>query len=157
MPYIQPNLRRLLDDVYFANMAITPGEFNYVLTQLVLAFWHRNRTYTNIAAITGVLVNIKDEFTRRVVVPYEEGKRYENGDITGYGLEDSLSHWGERAVDSTQGKSKVDDGRDSAATRSHQHSCPTTSGSISIQTDDPGSADGWFGPSSITKQTDQSR
>jgi hypothetical protein len=41
-------------------------------------------SYTKVAMITGVLENIKQEFYRRVAVPYEELKIQQNGDIKEY-------------------------------------------------------------------------
>jgi hypothetical protein len=41
-------------------------------------------SYKKIAVITGVLENIKQEYYRRIAVPYEDEKIVENGDIKGY-------------------------------------------------------------------------
>jgi len=62
----------------------TLGELNYAITKLIL--WYLNRdmrllTYSQIAMVTGVLENVKQEFYRRVAAPYEDIQIKENGDI----------------------------------------------------------------------------
>ena len=41
----------------------------------------RGKSYTVLNEIVGVLEQVKDEFQRRVVHPYEDKKRMENGDV----------------------------------------------------------------------------
>ena len=41
-------------------------------------------SYSKIAMITGVLENVKQEYYRRIAVPYEENKKAQNGDIREY-------------------------------------------------------------------------
>lgn len=87
MPYIKPEIRVFLEpalEYFFDGVIITtlsPGELNYILTRIVLAYWGDNQNYGKIAGITGVLKNVSDEFYRRVAVPYEEAKRRQNGDV----------------------------------------------------------------------------
>lgn len=86
MPYIiateRPQFDRLLHTLA-RRIADNPGHLNYCITRLVDDLWTTRPEYKTAALITGVLVNVKDEFTRRLVVPYEEGKRLDNGDVFG--------------------------------------------------------------------------
>ena len=59
------------------------GNINYVFSR-VSASLMGSPSYPKIAIITGVLENIKQEFYRRVAIPYEEKKISENGDIKEY-------------------------------------------------------------------------
>lgn len=86
MPYIKQEDR----DRFFAALREfkasgpikTPGELNYVISSLINTYLLDNGVkYQTIAEITGALVNAKDEFTRRIVGPYEDKKVFENGDV----------------------------------------------------------------------------
>lgn len=93
MPYIKQEARiriegaeveglRESNDVVCVQEPETVGELNYAITILISSYFKRNgRGYLAIAEITGALVNAKDEFYRRVAVPYEEAKIKENGDV----------------------------------------------------------------------------
>jgi len=60
----------------------TPGELNYAITKLITEYLSDKGTnYTYINDCLGALEGAKLEFYRRVVVPYEEGKLLENGDV----------------------------------------------------------------------------
>ncbi len=59
------------------------GEINYTFSRIV-AGCMKDTSYGKIAIITGVLENIKQEFYRRMAVPYEDKKIVENGDIKEY-------------------------------------------------------------------------
>ncbi len=81
MPYIDPHRRTMLANV--GHQAETPGELNYKITGLItqyLAHNFRHVGYTQMNEIMGVLECAKQEFYRRVVVPYENTKCEENGD-----------------------------------------------------------------------------
>ena len=80
MPYIKPTQRdRLLVGEYPSANA---GELNYKLTELIMEYLNTNgKDYQHINDILGALEGAKLEFYRRVVVPYEEIKREENGDV----------------------------------------------------------------------------
>lgn len=98
MPYILPQDRAFLDkeidalaekitesskcsEMYFA------GLLNYSITKLiglVIVKLFGKINYGLIATITGVLKNVESEFYRRMVAPYENKKRQENGDIDTY-------------------------------------------------------------------------
>lgn len=63
------------------NYNLTPGELNYILTQLIRMYWGKKPQYSTLAEITGVLENVKSEFYRRVAVPYEQEKINLHGDV----------------------------------------------------------------------------
>ncbi len=80
MPYIKQELRKFLniDD----DRAIeSTGELNYFITNVIMNFLPANYSYNDLNAVMGVLESVKQEFYRRVVVPYEEQKKKENGDV----------------------------------------------------------------------------
>lgn len=83
MPYIEKGQRTFVD-AYLRQVeaisVLTEGELNYLLTRIVDA-WARPLKYERIARVTGVLENVKQEFYRRVAVPYEDKKLRENGDV----------------------------------------------------------------------------
>ena len=57
----------------------TWGDMNYAITRLL-----RRRLepgYEGAQAVMGCLESVKHEFYRRVVVPYEEIKKAQNGDV----------------------------------------------------------------------------
>ena len=84
MPYIKGLARPQIDlavsdianDVYRQ-----PGALNYAITKLVQAFLGEDENYASFATATGVLENVKQEMYRRLVAPYEDRKRAENGDV----------------------------------------------------------------------------
>ena len=81
MPYI-PRKRREDLRITVADLPGTSGELNYTLTQAVLGYLSdRGTSYSAMNDIIGALEACKLEFYRRVVVPYEETKREENGDV----------------------------------------------------------------------------
>jgi len=80
MPYIQQNER----DKLFARWTgiKTPGELNYVVTEIVKRYFHDNGgRYQQINDILGAFEGAKLEFYRRVAAPYEDAKIKENGDV----------------------------------------------------------------------------
>lgn len=81
MPYIQKDRRAHLS-CYRANLPDTPGELNYVISMLLIRYIEqKGLTYTHLNDCIGALEGAKLEFYRRTVVPFEESKRAENGDI----------------------------------------------------------------------------
>jgi hypothetical protein len=60
---------------------VTPGEINYLVTKLLLAWIGPNPGYSTYNAAIGVLECIKLELYRRAVAPYEDKKCEENGDV----------------------------------------------------------------------------
>ena len=60
----------------------TPGELNYAMTMLAIEYAKRwGISYTTFNEVMGVFASAQAEFYRRVVVPYENIKREENGDV----------------------------------------------------------------------------
>lgn len=77
MPYIPSDERE-----HAAISPQTPGQLNYALTEKMLCYlWDRGVSYATMNEIVGALECAKQEFYRRVMVPYEEKKRAENGDV----------------------------------------------------------------------------
>ncbi len=63
-------------------MPETAGHLNYLITNLCQNYLHiKGLSYTTINEIVGALTCAKDEFYRRVAVPYEDKKIKENGDV----------------------------------------------------------------------------
>jgi hypothetical protein len=99
MPYIKPDNRLHLDvcidtlvDCLKGKLLLPDdpkslssilGDINYCFSRIIVRVMG-DVSYSKIAMVTGVLENIKQEFYRRVAVPYEDGKMAENGDITEY-------------------------------------------------------------------------
>lgn len=82
MPYITQTAREIVNE---SGKTETAGELNYALTVLVLDYLQRKGlSYQNINDVLGALEGAKAEFYRRVVVPYEDDKRRNNGDVDGY-------------------------------------------------------------------------
>jgi len=84
MPYI-PNKRRTILKRWYLHEPIpasTPGELNYLITLEVMDYWQmRGESYQTINDIIGALESAKQEFYRRVAVPYETNKQKINGDV----------------------------------------------------------------------------
>jgi hypothetical protein len=61
----------------------TAGELNYLITQLTHAFVNQKlkKTYQNYNDAMGAMTGAQLEFYRRYVVPYENLKIVENGDV----------------------------------------------------------------------------
>ncbi len=92
MPYISEDRRRELDgpieDLQKALSKLTAGglsgsegDLNYAITRLVAAKFLEAPRYYTIARVTGVLANVKDEFYRRLGIPYENLAIEKNGDV----------------------------------------------------------------------------
>lgn len=79
MPYIN-QLRR---DVLDTEMGIsrTPGELTYQLTRVVVDYIVQQECFTTYAEAIGALEATKLELYRRMIAPYEDKKREENGDV----------------------------------------------------------------------------
>lgn len=82
MPYIQPERRATLDPFIreLSDRISSRGELNYAMTCLVLSEV-RGLSYAELASLVGDIECTKQEFIRRVLVPYEESKMQENGDV----------------------------------------------------------------------------
>lgn len=80
MPYIEEDIRKefqALADI----TPITAGELNYCITRLCDHFLGGAVTYRSLNEVVGVLECAKQEFYRRVCVPYEDKKMSQNGDV----------------------------------------------------------------------------
>lgn len=76
MPYINQK-----DKDNFANLS-SPGKLNYVISSYLDEYLQKNGlNYSNLNAAIGVLECAKLELYRRIVVPYEDKKLQENGDV----------------------------------------------------------------------------
>lgn len=86
MPYIKKaNRNRFSAVVKELNKLtnITAGDVNYLISKILNRMVHfRNEpSYAMLNSLIGVLECVKLELYRRIVVPYEEEKIEENGDI----------------------------------------------------------------------------
>lgn len=80
MPYIRQDLKDGLDRGYAT--AATPGELAYVLTREAERYRAQQPGgFLTLCIIMGVFICAMLEFYRRVVGPYEDTKRAENGDV----------------------------------------------------------------------------
>lgn len=81
MPYIPQNDRSELMDAPHRNPR-TAGELNYVITEALIGYTRvHGLSYRTINEVVGVLECAKQEYYRRLAVPYEEAKILENGDV----------------------------------------------------------------------------
>jgi hypothetical protein len=76
-----PYIRKARRDAVHEGGAITYGELNYELTTRILEFLSSHPTYEEFQAVIGLLECMKQEFYRRMVAPYEDKKKEENGDV----------------------------------------------------------------------------
>ncbi len=86
MPYIEDQKKRerinkIVEDL--TDLTETNGDLNYAITRL----FHeetmiRGLCYDTLNSLMGVLECVKSEFYRKVVAPYEEKKRIENGGVS---------------------------------------------------------------------------
>lgn len=88
MPYIQKDRREEIydpDGHVIPILIKTPGELNYGITELCLAFLNNqpagNGTYASYNAVMGALACASAEFYRRMAAPYEDKKIREAGDV----------------------------------------------------------------------------
>lgn len=85
MPYIDKINREELKDLtdkIESTMIFTPGELNYVITKLIQNFLETNKeTYGTYNAIVGALECAKLELYRRKIMPYENQKITQHGDV----------------------------------------------------------------------------
>lgn len=64
----------------------TPGDLNYVLTKVALYYLKRKINggafnYAMLAEVKSAFAEARDEFSRRLMTPYEEVKISTNGDV----------------------------------------------------------------------------
>lgn len=101
MPYIKTTQRALLDPAiaqlakniaYVARkveeddgnqrLATVPGLANYSITALLLTLIEGQESYATYNAVIGLLESVKLELYREHVGPYENQKKFENGEVT---------------------------------------------------------------------------
>lgn len=81
MPYIgNPDKRQMLKPV---EVAADKGELNYQIFMTMVAYLERqeDRNYSTISDTLSSCIEAAEEFRRRVLVPYEDLKIKEKGDI----------------------------------------------------------------------------
>jgi hypothetical protein len=94
MPYISKERRKffdkhineIVDNLYenrneVNNTSFNSGDLNYVISKVVWKLFNKNKKYNTANGLVGVLECVKQEFYRRQVVPYEDGKIKSEGDI----------------------------------------------------------------------------
>ena len=84
MPYINQQQREKLKRWYIHDPipAGNAGELNYLITLEIMDYLQTHgKTYQTMNDILGALEGAKQEFYRRVVIPYEEQKRIVNHDV----------------------------------------------------------------------------
>ena len=89
MPYIPEADKRRFDHALSAlwsetrsGSGISNGELNYLMTQLALLYLARHgRSYNTLSDVVKAFECAKLEFYRREVVPYEDRKIEQNGDV----------------------------------------------------------------------------
>lgn len=87
MPYINKADRKFYAPLVKAineGSILSSGALNYLITMLINDYVNKNGrilSYSDLNDVMGALEGAKSEFYRRVVVPYEERKRTENGDV----------------------------------------------------------------------------
>ncbi|MDE1855188.1 MAG: hypothetical protein KGH57_02630 [Candidatus Micrarchaeota archaeon] len=87
MPYIKKNdrpeidalLQPLIGHLKTQKTEEVDGQINYIMSRLLKDVYPAK--YFSYNRAMGVLESVKQEFYRRYVAPYEEGKIKENGDI----------------------------------------------------------------------------
>ena len=88
MPYITDKQRRGIDNGWTPN---DPGELTYAIQQVLAEYLdHRGLKYARLAECLGALEGTKLDLIERVVTPYEERKRAENGDVWPKALTDEV-------------------------------------------------------------------
>ena len=83
MPYIPVGNRAPLEARIheLAEKIDTAGELNFAITYLCMRWLEETYKYADVNEVIGVLECVKQEFYRRIVVPYEEKKKEEHGDV----------------------------------------------------------------------------
>lgn len=87
MPYISKERRKVLDphieglQKALQSLNGSEGDLNYTISRLIGAAFLNETRYHTIARVTGVLANVKDEFYRRLGIPYENQAIETNGDV----------------------------------------------------------------------------
>lgn len=78
MPYITEEDRDTVSKHGPSNV----GELTYVFYRIAVNYLPDDARYADYAEVMAALENTKQEFYRRMVVPYEDVKIIQNGDVT---------------------------------------------------------------------------
>jgi hypothetical protein len=85
MPYITQELREKIKphiEKFWNDCPIsTPGELNYLITQLLERYRNAHYSYAKFNEIIGIIECAKQEYYRRMIAMYEDAKCEENGDV----------------------------------------------------------------------------
>lgn len=84
MPYIKQNRRDIIDDekIMSPSEISSVGELNYAITSIVDNYLYDNEvSYSTINDCIGALECAKLELYRKVAVPFETQKEFENGAV----------------------------------------------------------------------------
>lgn len=92
MSYIKQITRRVIDpavQLFFDRIKkdnwerLKSSELNYIITKII-HWWVLNKgvNYQNLHDAKGILIDVKDEFVRLIMDPYEDKKKEENGCIS---------------------------------------------------------------------------
>ncbi len=89
MPYIPETERKgidkLLNEVLeniIDNNINTHGKLNYMISKIIHTFVEKQgMNYQNLNNVIGMLECVKAEYYRRIVSPYEDIKKNENGEV----------------------------------------------------------------------------
>jgi hypothetical protein len=84
MPYIPRERRNFLlgkfmDDLQ--SVDLSAGDLNFIISNLLWRQFRKERSYAKANELAGVLECAKLEMYRRLIVPYENQKQVQNGDI----------------------------------------------------------------------------
>lgn len=97
MPYIKRDRRELVE----SQGPVTAGDLNYIFTMIIQDYLPCPARYDDYNEVVGVLECCKQELYRRMVVPYEDKKIIENGDVYD-GFEQQAAETGKAAELSSQ-------------------------------------------------------
>ena len=84
MPYVKQETRDRIGGETRIPVLSSPGELNYFITRIIthyLASKEGEPRYRDYNSVIGVLEAVKIEVYRRLVVPFEDTKIAENGDV----------------------------------------------------------------------------
>jgi hypothetical protein len=87
MPYIKKAGRNRFESLLHQMLQSMPadaGDLNYLISRIVDTYiLVKGKNYANLNEVIGVLECVKQEYYRRIVVPYEDTKIADNGDVYG--------------------------------------------------------------------------
>lgn len=86
MPYVIPPHRNPIDDAVDSIPFMEHGDLTYAITRLMVAYagFHgtaKTPRYTVLSQARSAAQDAADEWYRRVMAPFEDAKRDDNGDV----------------------------------------------------------------------------